>query len=131
MYDLFEKTICGGRIMIQVNNQNIVGNEKEIIIERFGRNELLGCCSNLSMSEVQIKENTITKKHYHTTFDEFYYVNEGEGIFVVDEKEYVFQQGDCIFIQKEEEHHIITKDKEAKFIVICTPAWNEKDMQYK
>lgn len=56
--------------------------------------------------------------------DRIYFIVEGEGKFIIDDKEETASRNDLVFIPKNTPYNIIGK---LKFFLICSPEFNPKD----
>lgn len=92
------------------------------------RKDLIGFCYNLETSGISITLEDSYKKHdtYCTNIKKtcIFYVAEGEGIFIIDNEEYVVKKGDIIEIPKDTEFTYIGK---MKLLFISVPAYADED----
>ncbi len=56
--------------------------------------------------------------------DRIYFIIQGKGKFIINEKEEIAEKNDLIFIQKNTPYDIIGN---MKYLIICSPAFNPKD----
>ena len=73
--------------------------------------------------EILEKDRRMSKPHYHTKKEEFFYIISGTVSVMVGESESVISEGECIGFspQKEEFHYIVNKsDLLAKILVVST-----------
>jgi mannose-6-phosphate isomerase-like protein (cupin superfamily) len=68
-------------------------------------------------------------KHYHKIMEEIYYITEGSGEIILDDKKFNINHGDSIFIPPLLKHQIKnTGSSSLKFISIDSPPYDEKDV---
>lgn len=56
--------------------------------------------------------------------DRIYFITEGSGKFIIDDKEETVSENDLVFIPKNTPYNIIGK---LKFFLICSPEFNPED----
>ncbi len=77
---------------------------------------------------ITVKPNSNLSYQYHNYRDELWRVIEGEGIIVLDDKEYLAKKDDDFFIPKKAKHRMKTKDKELRVLEISFGKFDEEDI---
>ena len=83
---------------------------------------------NFNIAKVKIiKTNDKVKYGYDTKSDVAYYVLEGKGYFVVNDKKHLIKKGDCVFCPKGTKYK---NEKGLTLLAIASPPFNRKDRKY-
>lgn len=98
--------------------------------EMIGKKAELGSYERLSATKVILDPFHTDRKHFHKCSDELYYVMKGSCILEINDMQYLLEEGGCILIEHGEQHFIKGLDNMAELIVVCSPAWDEKDCFY-
>lgn len=101
-----------------------------MIREMIGKREDLGGYTKFSFTKVIIKQGYEDRKHYHRCCDELYYVVQGMITLTVDDTPRLLQEGECFLVECGEQHYIKCVKDTAELLVICSPAWDERDCYY-
>ena len=78
----------------------------------------------MSLAEAVVYNET--KLHFHTTYEEIYYILEGEGVMELEGEEKEVSEGDLVVILPEEKHKISTT-KKVRFLCFCSPSYSDED----
>ena len=65
-----------------------------------------------NFSQALFKPEQIAHIHSHSDMWEVFYVESGDGIMIVDDRQYTLTKGTCIMVEPEESHEIINNSKE-------------------
>ena len=77
---------------------------------------------------LNIKKNSMLSLQFHNNREEFWYVLEGKGFVIIDNKKKRASEGNSFFIKKKSKHRIITEESELKILEIATGNFNENDI---
>lgn len=81
-----------------------------------------------SLAEVTIVPGGCSTRHYHRQAEEVYYILQGQGQMVIDDKVCPVGPGDTIIIPPPSQHLIRNIGvEELVMVVTCAPAWSPED----
>ena len=98
--------------------------------EMLGSRAELGGYGKFSFTKISASPNHTDREHYHSNSDELYYVIKGSCTVTVEGTPHLLNEGDCLLIEHGERHFLKTDEKGCSLIIICSPAWDEKDSYY-
>jgi mannose-6-phosphate isomerase-like protein (cupin superfamily) len=78
----------------------------------------------MSLAEATVYQET--KRHFHKTSEEIYYILEGKGIMEIEGETKEVSAGDIVVILPEEKHRISTT-KKVRFLCFCSPPYSDED----
>jgi len=78
----------------------------------------------MSLAEATVYHET--KRHFHKTSEEIYYILEGKGIMEIESETTEVSVGDIVVILPEEKHRIFTT-KKVRFLCFCSPPYSDAD----
>jgi len=90
--------------------------------EQFTHNEIS------TVKIITLKPNSKVSYQYHNQRDEFWRIISGEGVIIIDDKEYPAKPGDEFNIPKLAKHRVITKDSSIQFLEISKGNFDEQDI---
>jgi mannose-6-phosphate isomerase-like protein (cupin superfamily) len=94
----------------------------EIVREYFG--EAAGGAAQHSLAHITLPPGTTSRKHYHPTVEESYFILAGEGRMTVDSESRIIKPGDAISIPVNAVHQIFNDtNAPLTFLAICAPSW--------
>src|SRR3989344_6753983 len=83
---------------------------------------------NKNMDIVHVTITNQTKKHYHKTLTEVYYVLKGSIEVELDGKKEHLVEGQMVMIHPKTHHKAWkTSEENAEILVVCNPPWQEED----
>ncbi|ENN96756.1 hypothetical protein J422_00526 [Methanocaldococcus villosus KIN24-T80] len=96
---------------------------RELIHPKFANSK-----QSLALAEVPINGKTLL--HRHKTSEEIYFILEGKGKMILDNKEFEIEMGDTILIPPNTKHKVInTGDKPLKILCASYPAYSDNDTE--
>jgi mannose-6-phosphate isomerase-like protein (cupin superfamily) len=100
----------------------------EEIYEMIGDLPELGGTVHHSVVHVVIPPGKSSHAHYHKVSEETYYILKGEGLMIVDAKEFRLQLGQACLIKSFEIHQIFNdREIDLEFLTVSAPAWTPDD----
>ena len=100
----------------------------EEIYELIGRSPAIGGTIHHSLVHVVIPPGKSSHAHYHKVSEETYYILKGEGLMIVDAKEFRLQLGQACLIKPFEIHQIFNdREIDLEFLTVSAPAWTPDD----
>ncbi len=79
---------------------------------------------DISISRARVEPHQSTEVHYLNKTVEIYYILQGSGKAIIDNKELPIKPGDLIHIPPDVDQHVINEsDQDLLFLCICTPRW--------
>lgn len=101
----------------------------ETIFETVGHQG--GGTTSHSVAQIVLPPACASRRHYHPSAEETYYILSGEGEVEVDGERRRVAQGDSLYIRPGEAHQIAnTGASDLIFIAICVPAWTPDNSVY-
>jgi len=77
---------------------------------------------------LHIKKNSMLSLQFHKKREEFWYVLEGQGYVIIEDKKIKAIPGKTFTVNKKSKHRIITEDFELKILEISTGNFDENDI---
>lgn len=85
---------------------------------------------SMSIAEIIIPAGVEVVPHHHV-MEEVYYIIEGEGIMMVEDKEAHVQAGQAVVLAPHQWHNIRNHtDKKLRMIVTCVPSWSPDRLEF-
>jgi len=85
---------------------------------------------NVSMAYVEMVPGNVSLLHKHSTFTELYYIIAGEGIMLVNDKEFSVGRDVLVEVEPGMSHKLTNTDKTLlRHLVISTPAFDPEDVE--
>jgi mannose-6-phosphate isomerase-like protein (cupin superfamily) len=100
----------------------------EVIYEMIGRPEDLGGTSKHSFVHVSLPPGKSSAAHYHKVSEETYYVLQGTGRLIINNKTFALNIGQACLIMPGEVHQIFNDgETPLEFLTVSAPAWTPDD----
>lgn len=81
-----------------------------------------------SLAEAVLPPGAATKRHWHNTSEEFYFILQGTGTMEIDGAKQQVEVGDAILIPNGHWHQIIADShSELRFLCCCAPPYSDED----
>lgn len=96
----------------------------EVVYELIGNKA--GGSNAHSVAQIVIQPSKASRKHYHPTAEESYYILAGRGLVVMDGERREVNAGDAVMIPPKAVHQIFnngTGNELLVFLAVCVPAW--------
>lgn len=79
-----------------------------------------------SLAEARLPAGAATRRHYHRSSEEFYFVLEGRGLMEVDGVEAEMGPGDAVLIPPGAWHQLTARSP-MRFLCCCSPPYSHED----
>lgn len=86
--------------------------------------------ANQSLAEATLPAGSETQRHYHRLSEEFYYVEDGQGMMEIDGEAREVRRGDAILIPAGAWHQI-RSEKGMRFLCCCAPPYAHEDTYFE
>ena len=97
----------------------------------IGRHNSSGASEHHTVAIVRLPVNGKSDEHYHKEREESYFVIKGEGVAIINDKEFPIKSGSLIYTKPNDRHAFInTGDSEFEYLIITAPKWIPEDSHY-
>lgn len=96
----------------------------EVVYELLGHKG--GGTTSHSVAQILLPPGKASRKHYHPTAEESYYILAGRGRVAIGEESHPVHAGDTIYIPATAVHQIFNDGHSGEnliFLAVCLPAW--------
>lgn len=103
----------------------------EVVCELIGKRT--GDIASHSVAQIVIQPGKASRKHYHPSADESYYILAGQGRVTLDNQTQRVAAGDAIMIPAGAVHQIFNTNNTGEsliFLAVCVPAWTPDNSVY-
>lgn len=93
-----------------------------------GRHESTGSSQHHTVAIIKLSVDTESEEHFHKEREESYYIIEGEGLAIVDNKAHAIKAGSLVHTKANEKHRFKnTSNTDLVYLVITAPYWIPED----
>ncbi len=105
------------------------GPHGEVIYELIGH--VAGGSEAYSLAEIKLPPGKASRRHYHPTAEESYYILKGVATVELDGETRQLSPGDAIAISPKKAHQIHNlSGTDLVFLAVCVPAWTPDNSVY-